>query len=56
MKCAGHLDYEIHPRGVRIEDELQIRQPDEIKSTNDLIVKVILETNLCLQNLVQIDD
>jgi hypothetical protein len=32
------LDNVTHPSGVQIESELQICQPDEIKSTNDLIV------------------
>jgi hypothetical protein len=29
-----------HPSGVEMENELQICQPDEAKSTNDIILEV----------------
>jgi hypothetical protein len=37
---GGRLDDVTHPNGVRTENELQIRQPVVVKSTNDLIAKV----------------
>jgi hypothetical protein len=37
---TGQLDNVICPSGVRIENELQICQPVDVKSTNDLLVKV----------------
>jgi hypothetical protein len=36
----GQLDNVIRLSGTRIENELEIRQPVEVKSTNDLIVKL----------------
>jgi hypothetical protein len=40
------MDNIIHPSGVQTENDSQIHQPVEVKSINDLIVKVwYLETN-----------